>query len=88
MQHAANAAHLLAAARASRAAVNQRRQRRAVPRGFLGACLIHHQDSAVIRREPKDDLGGEGVITCKHRRRETAGAAPRECDRLGGIFVR
>ena len=59
VQHAADAAHLLAAAGAAGAAVHQGGQRRAVPGGLAGVVAVEHEQPAVPRREAQDDRAGD-----------------------------
>ena len=55
VQHAAHAAHLLAAAGATRTAVHEVRQRRAVAGRLLRAVAIDEHEPAVIRRGAEHD---------------------------------
>ncbi len=80
--HAADAAHLLAPARASGTAVHQVRQRRAVTGRFLRAVAVHHHDAPVIRRKPEHQARGRDLIGREHGAREAAVAAARQRDRL------
>ena len=59
VQHAADAAHLLAAAGPAGSAVHQRRQRRAVAGRLGGVVGVEHEQPAVPRRDAEHDLAGE-----------------------------
>ncbi len=62
MEHAALAAHLLAAARAAGAAVHQRGQGRAVAGVLLGHVAVQHQHAAVVAGGAPHELLGVGVV--------------------------
>ena len=74
VQHAAHAAHLLATAGASRPAVHQMRQRRAVPGRFLRAVAVDDHEPAVIRRGAEHDLARHVVVRGEQRADEAAAA--------------
>jgi len=78
MQHAANAAELLSAARSARTAVYQRCERRAVSGRFLRTGRVHHQDAPMIGSEPEHQTARERVIGREDRGHEAAAAAARE----------
>ena len=65
--HAADAAHLLAAAGAAGAAVDEDRERRAVAGGGLGAQAVADQHAAVERGEAEDDLLRHGLVVGEDR---------------------
>ena len=82
MQHAADAAELLAAAGAARTAVHERRERRTVAGRFLRAMPVHDQHAAVVRREPEHESRRDSVVGREHRTGEAAVAAARNRDRI------
>ena len=84
---AADAAHLLAAAGAAGAAVDEDRERRAVAGGGLGAQAVADQDAAVERGEAEDDLLGDRLVVGEDRGDEAALAALGERDRLVEVVV-
>src|SRR5688572_13991705 len=88
MEHAANAAHLLAATRATRTAVHEMRQRRAVTGRLLRGRTIGDQDATVIWREPEHDRTRYLRIGSEHRSGEAAGTAPRQRDRTRDVVAR
>ena len=85
--HAADAAHLLAAAGAAGAAVDEDRQRRAVAGGGLGAQAVADQDAAVERGEAEDGLLRHRLVVGEDRGDEAALAATGERDRLVKVVV-
>ena len=62
VEHAADAAELLAAAGAAGAAVHEHRQRRAVAGGLGGVVAVEDQDPAVPRREAEHDVAGDVAV--------------------------
>ena len=82
VQHAANAAQLLAAARATGAAVDEMRQRRAMTRGLGCAGCVDDENTAVKRRKTCHQARCRRVIGTEDRGDEAAAAAPRERDRI------
>ena len=84
---AADAAHLLAAAGAAGAAVDEDRQRRAVAGGGLGAQAVADQHAAVERGEAEDGLLGDRLVVGEDRGDEAALAAPGERDGLVEVVV-
>ena len=87
VQHAANATHLLAAAGATRSAMHQRRERRAVSGGFLRAVAVHDQDASMVGSQPQHESARERIVRGEHRRDQAAAAAARERDRIRRIPV-
>ena len=85
VHHAADAAHLLAAAGAPRTSVHQVRQRRAVAGGLPGAVAVHDHDAAVIRRQSQYQLRRHGIVGAEDRAGQAPAPAPRERD---GLFER
>ena len=87
MLDAADAAHLLAAAGAAGAAVDQHRQRRAVAGRFGGVGAVDHQHPAVIGGGALDELARGVGRMGEQRQREAAHAAIGERDRVGHVLV-
>ena len=85
--HAADAAHLLAAAGAAGAAMDEDRQRRAVAGRGLGAQAVADQDAAVEGGEAEDGLLGDGLVVGEDRGDEAALAAPGQRDGLVEVVV-
>ena len=85
VQHAADAAHLLAAAGPPRAAVHQRGQRRSVPGGLGCVLAVQHEEPAVPGRQAEDHVAGEGDVGRDDRAGQAAPAARRELDHLSGV---
>src|SRR5208337_4177105 len=77
MLDAAHAAELLAAAGASRAAMDEARQGRPVTGRTLGARAIADEHAAVERRETRNEFTGEVRIVREDGRDQRALAAPR-----------
>ena len=88
VQHAADAAELLAAAGAAGSAVHQHRQRRAVAGGLRGVVAVEHQDPAVPRREAEHDRARDVGVVGDDRADQAAAAAGGEGDRLVEAVVR
>jgi hypothetical protein len=88
VQDAADAAHLLAAASPAWSAVDERRQRRAVPGGLLRVGGVENQQPAVPRRHAKHHLADEVRVAADHRADQAAAATGRECHQLRGGGVR
>src|ERR1700734_731857 len=65
--------------------VNEMRQRRAVPRGFLRAVPINHDNTPMVRSESQHQTSGNLVISGKHRARETSAAT--SCQLNGAIDI-
>ena len=87
MLDAADAAHLLAAAGAAGAAVDQHRQRRAVAGRFGGVGAVEDQHPAVIGGGALDELArGVGRVG-EQRQHQAAHAAIGERDRVGDVVV-
>ena len=87
VQHAADAAHLLAAARPPGAAVHEHGQRGPVA-GRLGRVVpVEHQDPAVPGRQPGHHVAGERRVGGDHRPGQAPPAARRELDHVGGVAV-
>ena len=82
VQHAADAAELLAAAGAAGAAVHEHRQRRAVAGGLAGVVAVEDQDPAVPRRDAEHDGARDVRVVGDDRADEAALAAGGERDRL------
>ena len=80
MHDAAHAAHFLTSARATRAAMDQHRHRRAVTGGFLRAVAVHDQHAAVIAAGTHDHLAREVVVAGEDRTDKAALAACGEFD--------
>ena len=89
VQHAANAAQFLAPAGASRAAMHQRRERRAVTGRFLGAAGIRPRECGHgTGRDPSTRRAASASSAENHRGREAPAAAARERDRIGRVAGR
>ena len=87
MQHAADAAHFLSAARASRSPVDQRRERRAMPRRLARTTRVRDQNAPVVGREPEHEVARRGVVRRKHRGHQASAAAPCERNGIGGVAI-
>ena len=88
VQHAADAAELLAAAGATGAAVDEHRQGRAVAGRLGGVVAVEHQDAAVPRREAEHERAGDGRVVGDDRADERPLAARGQGDRLVERVVR
>ena len=87
VQHAADAAELLAATGATGAAVDEHRQRGAVAGGLAGVVAVEHEDAAVPRREAERHGARDGRVVGDHRADEAARAAGGQRDRLVEVVV-
>ena len=81
--HAADAAHLLAAAGATRTAVHEHRQRRAVAGRLAGVVAVEHEQPAVPRRDAEHDLAREVGVGGDDRAGQAALPAGGQRDRVG-----
>lgn len=88
MQHGADAAEFLAAARASRPAVHSVWQRCAVSGGFVGVITIEYQQPAVPRRQAEQGLLNEVRVVADYRSGETARTSRGQFHGMRGGVVR
>ncbi len=88
VHQAADAAHLLPAPGATRAAMHQVRQRGAVAGGFAGAMAVHRDDAPVKGSQPEHQLCRQCIVGAEHRGGKTAAATARERDGLSAGAVR
>ncbi len=84
---AADAAHLLAAAGATRPAVHQVGQGRAVSRRFCGAVPVDDHHAAVIRGGAEHEFASDVVVVGDNRSGEAAFAHARQLDGLAEVVV-
>src|SRR6185312_3994645 len=83
VQDAADATHLLSAARATRSAMDQMGERRAVARRLLGAMAVDDEEAPVKWSQPEHQTCRHRLIAREHRADETSRPAPGKRD--GGI---
>ncbi len=82
VEHRADAAQLLPAARAAGAAVHEVRNRRAVPGARPGVVAVEDERAAVVGGDALDDGAGDLRVVRRDGRDERAAAEGRELDRL------
>src|SRR5256885_4730341 len=78
VHHAADAAHLLAAAGAPGTPVHQVRQRRAVAGGLLGTVAVYDHHAPPIPRPAPYQPRPQDIVGAEDRARETAPPPPRD----------
>ena len=88
MLHAADAAHLLAAAGATGSAMDQDGQGRTVAGRFLGAVAIDDGDASVIGAGVTNNLARNFGVMREQRHDQRAAAAIAKVDGIIEIFVR